>query len=167
MKNLSIIVAISKDYAIGANNDLLWHIPSDLKRFKALTTGHTILMGRKTFESLPKGALPNRRNVVVSRSVDMIQGAEVFHSIEEALSQTKNEQEVFVIGGGEIYTKLLTQVNKMYLTVVEGEYPEATVFFPKFDWADWLVEKEEKVSADEIKNTPAYTYYILKRKEEI
>ncbi len=154
---------MSSDRAIGVNNDLLWHLPADLKRFKVLTTGHTILMGRKTFESLPKGALPNRRNVVISTSLNQIEGAEVYRSIDEALAKLEGEEEVFVIGGGQIYTALLPMVERLYLSVVEGTYPEATVFFPEFDWTEWEIEKESKVEADE-RNPLAHTFYILKRK---
>ncbi len=154
---------MSSEGAIGANNELLWHLPSDLKRFKALTTGHTILMGRKTFDSLPKGALPHRRNIVISRSVKALDGAEVYSSIDEALKQVQNDDEVFVIGGGEIYSALLPQVERIYLSLVEGYYPEAKVFFPKFDWKEWTIEEETRVEADE-RNTLAHTFYILKRK---
>ncbi len=163
MKNLSIIVAMSSERAIGANNDLLWHLPADLKRFKELTTGHTILMGRKTFDSLPKGALPNRRNVVISRSVKTIDGVDVYASMDEALASIRNNEEVFVIGGGEIYSALLPMVERLYLSVVEGAYPEATVFFPEFDWTEWDIVKKDRVEADE-RNTLAHTFYILTRK---
>ncbi len=163
MGNLSIIVAMSSERAIGANNNLLWHLPSDLKRFKELTTGHSILMGRKTFESLPKGALPNRRNIVISRSISKLNGAEVYSDIKEALAQTKNEDEVFIIGGGQIYESLLPYSKRIYLSIVEGTYPEATVFFPEFNWNKWEIEKKEEIKADE-RNPLAHTFYILKRK---
>ena len=96
---LSIVVAIALDGAIGRGNDLLWHLPADLKRFKELTTGHTILMGRKTFDSLPRGPLPNRRNIVVSRSLPARKGVEVYPTIEEALKACEADDEVFIIGG--------------------------------------------------------------------
>ncbi len=154
---------MSSERAIGVNNELLWHLPADLRRFKELTTGHTILMGRKTFESLPKGALPNRRNIVISRSLSQIEGAEVYKSIDEALAELESEDEIFVIGGGQIYTALLPKVKRLYLSIVEGTYPEATVFFPEFDWTEWKIEKESRVEADEC-NPLAHTFYILKRK---
>ena len=97
--NISIIVAVAQNLAIGFENKLLYWLPNDLKRFKALTTGHTIIMGRKTFESLPKGALPNRRNIVLSRQDIEFAGAERYSSLEQALSQCRNEEEVFIIGG--------------------------------------------------------------------
>ena len=107
---LSIVVAIALDGAIGRGNDLLWHLPADLKRFKELTTGHTILMGRKTFDSLPRGPLPNRRNIVVSRSLTTREGVEVYPTIEEALKACESDEEVFIIGGGEIYRQLLSPI---------------------------------------------------------
>lgn len=140
---------MSLDRAIGANNTLLWHLPSDLKRFKRLTTGHTILMGRKTWESLPNGALPNRRNVVVSRRASMLEGAEVYPNIEEALSALSTEERLFVIGGGEIYTQLLPKATKLCLTLVEGTFPAADTFFPKLDWSEWQRTTEEYTPAQE------------------
>ncbi|WP_298525808.1 dihydrofolate reductase [uncultured Porphyromonas sp.] len=135
---LSIVVAVAKDGAIGKGNDLLWHLPGDLKRFKALTTGHTILMGRKTFESLPNGPLPQRRNVVISRSLQSSDGVEVFPSIEEALTVlSESDDEVFVIGGGEIYRQLLGQAQRIYLTEVDASFPDAEVFFPELQSSDW------------------------------
>lgn len=147
---LAIVVAIGQDRAIGQGNSLLWHLPADLKRFKALTTGHTILMGRKTFDSLPKGALPNRRNVVISRQSLTLPGAEVYASIEEALRALSSvEGEVYVIGGGEIYRQLLPQTSRIYLTRVAASYPEADVFFPELNDQDWRVESRMTFPADE------------------
>ena len=100
---MTIIAAVAQNNAIGFENKLIYWLPNDLKRFKALTTGHTIIMGRKTFESLPKGALPNRRNIVLSRqSTFTAPGAEVFHSLEEALKACKPEEELFIIGGSSL-----------------------------------------------------------------
>lgn len=160
---LSIIVAMGRDRSIGADNQLLWHLPQDLKRFRQLTTGHTIVMGRNTWHSLPCGALPNRRNVVVSRTLDEAQGAEVYRSVEEALRELEGEAEVFVIGGGQIYEQLLPRVSKLYLTVVEAEFAHADTFFPKIDWAAWHIVQEERVPADE-RNSFASIYYELERK---
>lgn len=102
---LSLIVAMDRCRAIGGSNRLLWHLPKDLKRFKSLTMGHPILMGRKTWESLPNGALPNRRNVVISRRLREAKGAEVYSSVEEALVTLNAEDEVFVIGGGRFIVR--------------------------------------------------------------
>ena len=116
---LSIIVAINQNRGIGHENKLLYWLPNDLKRFKALTTGHTIIMGRKTFESLPKGALPNRRNIVLSRSCREFEGAECFHTLEEALKACANEEEVFIIGGASLYAEALPLADRLYVTEVE------------------------------------------------
>ena len=108
MQTISIIVAIAENYAIGKDNDLLWHLPSDLKRFKQLTTENTIIMGRRTFESLPKGALPNRRNIVLSRNSQAIfEGAEKAASLQEALELSKNDSHVFIIGGYAVFKEAL------------------------------------------------------------
>ena len=131
--NISIIVAIAENRAIGFENKLLYWLPNDLKRFKALTTGHTIIMGRKTFESLPKGALPNRRNIVLSRQDIEFPGAERYASLETALAQCQNEEEIFIIGGGLIYAQFIDHAKRVYLTEIDGEDSEADVFFPEFD----------------------------------
>lgn len=159
---LSIIVAQASNRAIGKDNDLLWHLPSDLKRFKALTTGHTILMGRKTFESLPKGALPNRRNVVVSRSVEQIEGAEVYPSLETALSALSDQDEVFVIGGGEIYEQTLPLAQRLYLTEVHAIYPDAHTFFPPIHADEWQELERIEQEQDE-RHVHSYTYRLLEK----
>lgn len=125
---LSIIVAINKNGGIGFENKLLYWLPNDLKRFKALTTGHTIIMGRKTFESLPKGALPNRRNIVLSRSCHDFPGAECFHSLQEALEQCKEEEEVYIIGGASLYAEALPLADKLNITEIEDSEKEADAF---------------------------------------
>lgn len=133
---LSIIVAIAKNRAIGYQNQLLWHISEDLKHFKRITSGHTVVMGRKTFESIGK-PLPGRRNVVVSRDPGLlIPGCEVFGSIEQALESCAGEDEVFVIGGGEIYRQTLPLADRLYLTVVGKEYT-ADTFFPEINFMEW------------------------------
>ena len=116
---ISIIVAIARNRAIGFENHLLYRLPDDLKRFKALTTGHTIIMGRKTFESFPKGALPNRRNIVLSRNkAAVFPGAETFSSLQEALSHCKEEEEIFIIGGESVYQEALPLAQKIYHTEI-------------------------------------------------
>lgn len=146
---LSIIVAIASDGAIGRANDLLWHLPADLKRFKELTTGHTILMGRKTFESLPRGPLPNRRNIIISRSLPAQPGAEVYSTIQQALEACASDEEVFIIGGGEIYRQLLPNTERIYLTRVQASFPDAEVFFPELDPTEWIEEAREVYPRDE------------------
>lgn len=133
---LSIIVAIAKNRAIGDENKLLWHISEDLKRFKSITTGHTILMGRKTYDSIGR-PLPNRRNLVITRNEDLkIDGCECFTSIQKAIDSCKNDEEVFVIGGGEIYKQTIVKADKLYLTVVNKEY-KADTFFPEINIMEW------------------------------
>lgn len=133
---VSLIVAISLNNAIGRNNQLLWHISEDLKYFKKVTSGHTIIMGRKTWESLGR-PLPNRRNIVISRSLKAIEGAEVFPSIEDALAACNTEREVFIIGGGEIYKQTLPIANRLYLTIVAQMIDDADTFFPVIDFTQW------------------------------
>ena len=113
---ISIIVAINKNNGIGYKNQLLYWLPNDLKRFKTLTTGHTIIMGRKTFESLPKGALPNRRNIVLSSQDVTFPGAECFHSLNDALEACKDEIEVFIIGGASLYKEAMHIADRLYIT---------------------------------------------------
>ncbi|MCQ2294318.1 MAG: dihydrofolate reductase [Bacteroidales bacterium] len=138
--SLSIIVACAQNMAIGKNNDLLWHISDDLKRFKSLTSGHAVLMGRNTFDSLPKKPLPKRRNIVITHNPDFSYQIpdtatgtlEVVHSIQEALLQTQGEEEVFVIGGAAIYQQLLPLADKLYITWVYQDF-QADVYFPEID----------------------------------
>lgn len=160
---LSIVVAIALDGAIGRGNDLLWHLPADLKRFKELTTGHTILMGRKTFDSLPRGPLPNRRNIVVSRSLPPREDVEVYPTIEEALKACEADEEVFIIGGGEIYRQLLPHTDRIYLTRVQATFPDAEVFFPELDPSEWSETASETFPRDE-KNEYDTTRHLLQRR---
>lgn len=143
---LNIIVCISKKHrAIGYQNRLLYTIPSDMTRFRMLTTGHVIIMGRKTFESLPNGALPNRHNIVISKTREQIAGCEVFGSLEEALEARKEaaEDECFIIGGASIYEQALPFADKLYLTIVEKEPEHADTFFPEINPAEWEVTEKE------------------------
>jgi dihydrofolate reductase len=132
---LSIIVAIAKNNAIGKDNRLLWHIPEDLKYFRQVTSGHAVIMGRKTFESIGK-PLPNRRNIVVSRTLPPQDGITVVPSVAEALQHVANETEAFVIGGGAIYHETLPLAQKLYVTRVHENFP-ADTFFPDIDPAEW------------------------------
>ncbi len=139
---LSIIACISKgNRAIGYNNQLLYHIKEDMVRFKELTIGHTIIMGRKTYESLPHGALPKRRNLVVSKTLREIPGCEVVSSIEEAWKA--EGEEIFVIGGESIYRQAIPLADKLYLTIVDDEPQQADTFFPSFNLEDWEMAKKE------------------------
>ncbi len=161
MKNWSIIVAIGNNNEIGKDNDLLWRISADLKRFKTITTGNTIVMGRKTFESLPKGALPNRRNIVLSKQNLEYENTEVYSTVEQVVEATKDDKDVFVIGGASVYELFISKVNKMYLTQVNEDF-DADVFFPEFDWSEWSVLEKDYVDKGE-KNQFAHTFYILNR----
>lgn len=160
---LSIIVAVAEDGAIGKGNDLLWRLPADLKRFKALTTGHSIIMGRRTWESLPNGALPNRRNIVLSRQKLELEGAEIYASLDEALKATSEEEEVFVIGGGQLYKEILALADKLYLTEVKASYPDADTHFPELNEAEWTLLSEEHIPRDE-RNALDSTFRVLERK---
>jgi dihydrofolate reductase len=144
MKKISIIVAIDKNYAIGKDNQLLWHIPADLKRFKKITSGHQVIMGKLTYNSLPVRPLPNRKNIVITdQKGESFDGCTTVYSIEEALNLCSDEQESFIIGGGSIYRQFLPYCNKLYITLVNKEF-EADTFFPRFDTSQWkLVEKED------------------------
>ena len=161
---LSIIACISKVHrAIGYKNRLLYAIPSDMTRFRKLTTGHTIIMGRKTFESLPNGALPNRRNIVISKTREQIAGCEVYASLEEALEARKEaaEDECFIIGGASIYEQALPFADKLYLTIVEKEPEHADTFFPEINPAEWEVTEKEMRN----ENGLPFTFLTLYRKQ--
>ena len=133
---INIIAAVAKDRAIGFQNKLIYWLPNDLKRFKALTTGHTIIMGRNTFLSLPKGALPNRRNIVLSRTVTDFPGCDVYPSLEEALAHCTKDENVYIIGGASVYTQALSLADRLCLTEVDDTPKEADTFFPEYK-ADW------------------------------
>ena len=147
---ISMIAAIARNRAIGLHNKLLYWLPDDLKRFKSLTTGHTIIMGRKTFESFPKGALPNRRNIVLSRNASVtFPGAETFGSLEEALAHCPPEEEVFIIGGESVYQAALPLAHKLYLTEIEDTPREADAFFPPFSHEEWETTGQQTHERDE------------------
>lgn len=145
---VSIIVAISDNFAIGKDNDMPWHLPRDLKHFKEVTSHHTVVMGKNTFLSLPKGALPNRRNLVISSTLEAkdIAPAEVVGSLDIAveIARKSGEEELFVMGGGQLYAKAIDWADRMYITHIHSEIADADTFFPKFDTSEWkLVDKNE------------------------
>ncbi|MES3019437.1 MAG: dihydrofolate reductase [Bacteroidota bacterium] len=153
---ISLIVATDEQNGIGKNNQLPWHLPADLKHFKTLTTGHPIIMGRKTFESIGK-ALPNRRNIVISRqSGYTAEGADVVSSLRDAFDLCEDESEAFVIGGAQIFEQSLSQADILYLTVIHHHF-EADTFFPKIDSADWIQTESTTHEPDE-KNIYSYTF---------
>lgn len=159
---INIIAAVAKNRAIGKDNKLIYWLPNDLKRFKALTTGHTIVMGRKTFESLPKGALPNRRNVVVSKSVTEIPGCDCYSSVEKALASCSPEEDVYVIGGESIYRQMLPLADRLCLTEIDDTPEGADVFFPEYD--EWEEAEREDHETDE-KHHYRYSFvdYVRRR----
>ena len=157
LHNISIIVAIATNHAIGKDNRLLWHLSDDLKRFKKLTTGHTLIMGRNTFLSLPNGALPNRRHIVISDIAgESFEGCEMAGSMEEAIELAGTREECFVIGGGMVYRQFLPVAGKLYLTQVHASF-EADTFFPEIDFSQWKALAKEEVDAGE-RNQYAHTY---------
>ena len=148
--NISIIVAIARNRGIGFENKLLYWLPDDLKRFKALTTGNTIIMGRKTFESLPKGALPNRRNIVLSRQEGVtFPGAECFPSLDAALAHCNESEEVFIIGGASVYREAMTRANQLYITFIDDASKETDTFFPEIKEEEWKETGREDHQTDE------------------
>lgn len=157
---IKIIVAMSKNRVIGDSNKLIWHLPADLKRFKEITLGHPIVMGRKTFQSIGR-ILPGRRNIIISRDENFnAVGVEVVNSIEEALLLTNSD--CFVIGGGEIYRQFLEFSSQIYMTVVDGEFSGDTTF-PKLD-ENWFISSQEDFLSDE-KNRHNYSFLTYERFE--
>ncbi len=152
---ISIIAAVATNRAIGRDNKLIYWLPNDLKRFKALTTGHTIIMGRKTFESLPKGALPNRRNIVLSQSGARFPNAETFGSLGEALATCSSDDTIYIIGGASIYEQAMPIADRLCLTEVDDVPQDADVFFP--DYSEWKAETSEQHQPDE-KHSFAYKF---------
>ncbi len=159
---ITMIAAAGENNALGKDNDLVWHLPDDFKRFKSLTTGHYIIMGRKTFETFPK-LLPNREHVVITRNKDYkAEGVIVVHTMEDALSVAKEDKQPFIIGGGEIYTMGMNIADCIELTRVHGEF-EADAFFPEIDMNLWKLQKEEFHDVDE-KHKYAFTYLTYVKK---
>ncbi len=158
---ISIIVATCENQGIGKGNQLLWHLPNDLKFFKRITSGHTVIMGRKTFESIGR-PLPNRRNIIITRQKDFeADGVIKAASISEALRLTADESEVFIIGGAEIYRQTLPLANRIYLTKVSAQL-DADAFFPVLSPDEWEIKTTEDHPADE-KHTYAYSFVIMDR----
>lgn len=161
---ITLIAAVAQNNAIGNENKLLYWLPNDLKRFKALTTGNTIIMGRKTFDSLPKGALPNRRNIVLSRQKDLvIENAEVFNSLDEALAHCGKQEEIFIIGGASVYEESIKQADRLCITHIEDTPKNADAFFPEISSEKWQIIFEETHQTDE-KHPHSYCFtdYIRK-----
>ena len=162
MKDISIIVAIASNYAIGKDNDLLWHISNDLQRFKRLTENHFIVMGKRTYYSLPRRPLPKRTNLVITDVAnEQIDNCLMAYSIEDAVDKMQSEKENFIIGGGSIYEQFMPLANKLYITRVHKEF-DADTFFPEISFTDWkLVEKTDVVDDDQ--NDFNYSFEIYER----
>jgi dihydrofolate reductase len=159
--NISIVASIGKNNELGINNKLLWHLSDDLKNFKEITTGHTIVMGEKTYESIGK-PLPNRRNIIITRIKDYEKaGCEVAHSPEDVLKLTENDNEIFIIGGGQIYKLFLPIANKLYLTEVDTSL-EADTFFPKFNQDDWNLVSSTHHPKDE-RNEYSFSFNVYEK----
>ena len=161
---LKILVAFDENRVIGKNNTLIWHLPADLKRFKALTTGHVIIMGRKTFESIGK-PLPNRTTIVISRQADLqIEGAIISHSVEEAILKAKSltREDIFIVGGAEIYALSLPLADQILVTQLHDIF-EGDAYFPEIPLDSWEVIERERGVTDE-KNAYQYSYLTYSRK---
>ncbi|MBT5979563.1 MAG: type 3 dihydrofolate reductase [Gammaproteobacteria bacterium] len=159
--SLSIVVAMDENRLIGKDNKLPWHLPADLVYFKKITTGKSIVMGRKTYDSIGR-PLPNRRNIVISRnSKTLITGCEVLSSIDEMLSITKDEDEVMIIGGASLCEQLLPQVSRLYITKIEGKF-DGDVYFPEYNEADWRQVSCESHLPDDL-NEHAHHFLVLER----
>ncbi len=162
---LSLIAAVAENGAIGYENKLIYWLPNDLKRFKALTTGNTIIMGRRTFESLPKGALPNRRNIVLSRTgkQEDFPGCDLYHSLEEALQNCHTEEDIYIIGGNSVYKEAMPLADRLCLTLIHDTPDKADTFFPDFS-EGWEECTREDHDTDE-KHNQKYSFVDFIRKQ--
>lgn len=161
---ITIIVAIANDHSIGKDNQLLWQLPNDMKHFRQRTTGHAIVMGRKTFESFPKGALPNRKNIVLTHQPSLsYPGVVCCTTLDEALREAATATETFIIGGETLYRQTLPMADKLCITRVDTTYPDADTFFPAIDEEEWVEIHRESHPPDE-KHAYAYTFVDYVRK---
>lgn len=155
-----MIAAVARNNAIGYQNKLIYWLPNDLKRFKQLTTGNTIVMGRRTFESLPKGALPNRRNCVLTTSTKELPGCECFKSWDDFIATCQPDEDIYIIGGATLYTQLMDKANRLCLTEIDNTPTEADAFFP--DYSQWHETAREHHDADE-RHAFAYDFVDYER----
>jgi dihydrofolate reductase len=163
MKPISIIVAIADNNAIGKDNKLLWHLPEDLKRFKRITLGHSVIMGKQTFYSLPRRPLQDRTNIVLTtNTAEFIDGCQMAHSIEDVINLCHENTENFIIGGASVYKQFLTIAQKLYITKVHASF-DADTFFPEIDVNTWKVIETEEHKADK-KHPFDYTFVTYLRK---
>lgn len=166
MKNLSMIAAVGQNFELGFQNQLLCHLPADLKYFKEKTLGCPVIMGDKTWESLPKKPLPNRRNIVITLNKNsQYQDCEVVHSIEDAMNLVKDEKESFIIGGATIYSLFIGLIGKLYLTRIHSDFT-ADCYFPRFNENEWILMDEIHAPKDD-KNKYDLTFQTFVRKESL
>ena len=165
MSEISIVAAVADNYAIGKGNKLPWHLPADLKHFRELTTGHAVVMGKRTFESLPNGPLPNRRNVVLTSvmSEGVNEGYFEADSLEDAFYLCEKEEKVFIVGGAAVYRQSLEIADSLYITWVHHEF-SADIYFPEVDFSKWDEVSRQDMPADE-KNPYPYSFVHYKRKK--
>lgn len=161
---ISLIAAIGQNRELGANNDLMWRLRDDMKLFMNTTTGHVVIMGRKSYEAM-NGALKNRTNVVITRNESFNpDDAEVFHDIESAIkAYNKPDEEIFIIGGGQIYEQTMDIADRLYITYVHSDFPQAEVFFPEYDVNKYNVIEEFSHPQDE-RNEYSFTFKLYERK---
>ena len=161
---ISIIVAVAENYAIGKKGDLLCHLPADLKHFKEITSGKTVLMGERTFYSLPKHPLPNRRHIVLTDvQGKTFEGAEAVYSLDELCAKVQGEEEAFVIGGGMVYRQMMPRADKLYITHIHHSWDDADTFFPEIKETEWKLISSEEHQADE-KNPYDFTFCTYNRR---
>jgi len=150
MLNLCMIAAVGKNFELGKNNQLLCHLPADLKRFKAITSGYPVIMGDKTWESLPIKPLPHRRNIVVTLNKNAdYEYCEIVHTIDDAVKLVENEEKAFIIGGATIYKLFIDKIDTLFLTHVDAHFDDADVYFPEVDFSNWKLMEEEFFEKDE------------------
>ena len=159
---ISIIVAIAQNGTIGDKNSLLWHIKEDMRFFRTTTSGHPVIMGRKTFESLGSKPLPKRKNIVITRSDVEFEGVFTAHSLEEAISMAEGDEEIFIMGGAQIYAQSLDIADRMYITHVERDY-EGDTSFPEIDYSKWTLVKEERFERGEEYESP-FAFLVYDKK---
>lgn len=162
-KSFALIAAVAENGAIGREQQLLCHLPNDLKHFKVLTSGHTVVMGRRTFESLPNGALPNRRNIVLTHNRDLSwPGVETRHNLDEVTAQSPDER-IFIIGGASLYNETIGSADTLYITHIHHTFADADTFFPPIDETVWEKVDVQEMPADERHAYP-YTFVTYRRK---
>ena len=162
---ISIIVAIADNYAIGKKGDLLCHLPADLQYFKKITSGKTVIMGERTFFSLPRHPLPNRRNIVLTDVLGKtFEGAEAAYSIPQVMDMIKHEDEAFIIGGGMVYHQFMPLADRLYITHIRHSWDDADTFFPVIDDKDWHLESIVNNAADE-NNPYDYDFAVYTRRD--